>query len=425
MLLDAEIKSFKSRKSAYYQWDATGERYTGRLGIKVYPSAGKTFVFRYYKDKKPAFIFIGKYPALSLRNARRKATEYSEMLANGLDPIEENERAALITEKLKDAEKINGSIKELFEAHAAKKAKEGKRNYEKDLKLLESSVYPFIKPETKASSIKSKDIVPILAHHINKGSGRLSNIIRSHLHSAFNYGLKHDNDPANFGKEKSKFSLEFNPVSAIPKQSDAEKVGNHFLSMEEINTLLYDMENRYEDLDLSESSRNLIRLCLHSGGQRPYELCNLQWDNIDWEFETLTIPEHIFKTGKAHVVPLTKSAQMILKQQYEHSKEMKSQYIFFKKTNHLEAMPTNTISHAILKYRQRTNIRPFVARDFRRTFKTQCGKLGVSKYIRDKIQGHAMNDVSSKHYDRYDYLNEKRLGLKTWEKALINCLKPI
>lgn len=29
-----------------------------------------------------------------------------------------------------------------------------------------------------------------------------------------------------------------------------------------------------------------------------------------------------------------------------------------------------------------------------------------------------MNDVSSKHYDRYDYLEEKRIALEIWEEAI-------
>ena len=35
------------------------------------------------------------------------------------------------------------------------------------------------------------------------------------------------------------------------------------------------------------------------------------------------------------------------------------------------------------------------------------------------IQNHALNDVSSTHYDRYDYLIEKRNAILTWENSLI------
>ncbi len=47
------------------------------------------------------------------------------------------------------------------------------------------------------------------------------------------------------------------------------------------------------------------------------------------------------------------------------------------------------------------------------------GVAGISKELRDRIQGHAFSDVSSKHYDRYDYLKEKSQGLEDWATWLV------
>ena len=40
----------------------------------------------------------------------------------------------------------------------------------------------------------------------------------------------------------------------------------------------------------------------------------------------------------------------------------------------------------------------------------------LSKELRDRIQNHSFNDVSSKHYDRWEYLPEKRKALEAWEQ---------
>jgi hypothetical protein len=59
----------------------------------------------------------------------------------------------------------------------------------------------------------------------------------------------------------------------------------------------------------------------------------------------------------------------------------------------------------------------------RRTFKTLAGKAGVSKEIRDRLQNHALQDVSSKNYDGWNYMPEKRAGMPRWDKfvrALLN-----
>jgi hypothetical protein len=55
-------------------------------------------------------------------------------------------------------------------------------------------------------------------------------------------------------------------------------------------------------------------------------------------------------------------------------------------------------------------------RDLRRTFKTLAGKAGIPKEIRDRLQNHALQDVSSKHYDRWNYMVEKRAGMAKWDK---------
>jgi hypothetical protein len=50
------------------------------------------------------------------------------------------------------------------------------------------------------------------------------------------------------------------------------------------------------------------------------------------------------------------------------------------------------------------------------------GKAGVSKFDRDRYQNHVINDVSGRHYDRYDYLAEKRQVAQVWDHYLSNII---
>ncbi|MEL7287582.1 MAG: hypothetical protein AAGJ57_09245, partial [Pseudomonadota bacterium] len=47
------------------------------------------------------------------------------------------------------------------------------------------------------------------------------------------------------------------------------------------------------------------------------------------------------------------------------------------------------------------------------------GFTRTTQISRDRLQNHALNDVSSKHYDRYEYLSEKRHALELWEAKLL------
>ena len=60
----------------------------------------------------------------------------------------------------------------------------------------------------------------------------------------------------------------------------------------------------------------------------------------------------------------------------------------------------------------------FTPRDLRRTAKTLMGEAGLDKDIRDRLQNHSLHDVSSKHYDRYSYLREKRKAIAIWDRYL-------
>jgi hypothetical protein len=55
-------------------------------------------------------------------------------------------------------------------------------------------------------------------------------------------------------------------------------------------------------------------------------------------------------------------------------------------------------------------------RDLRRTWKTLALAGKAAKKIRDRIQNHALHDVSSKNYDRWNSMPEKRAGMEKLDK---------
>lgn len=414
-LTQKEITGLKPKLSAYYVWDDAGARGTGSLGVKVNPSKTKIFYYRYYKDKQRKFISLGEFPTLSLAEAREQVKNFGLLLKQGVDPKEYLESASAAQKQAIREEARKGSIRQLFDAYVAQMEKDGKRTHKAVLVSLEKEVYPVIPPATKAKDVTTHDLMLVLAAMIRRGAKTQSNRVRSYLMAAFSYGLKHDNDPANFIDE-AKFGLVLNPVAAIPKQKDAERVGEHYLKINEVLALIDDLNNEYQRFKMSHSVRHLILLCFFTGGQRPYELVASKWEAIDWEQKTLLITPDISKNKRPHLLPLTDSALDILRKQRLNND---SEFIFPHRLDDTKHMRTDSLSQAIDRYRTSTpQIKPFTARDLRRTCKTLMGELGISKSIRDRLQNHALNDVSSKHYDRYEYLPEKRRALEAWEQKL-------
>ncbi|ELI5394933.1 integrase arm-type DNA-binding domain-containing protein [Vibrio parahaemolyticus] len=415
MLTVKEIEAFPAKKTAYYKPDSTGERGTGRLTVQVTPAGSKIFKFKYHKKKKEVFITLGKFPALTLSQARNLANEYSKMISKGLDPKNELERQSE-EKKIAEREKDQlGTFEQLIEFHKQNKQDNGNRSHEDEYQLIVKNVFPHLDIHRKAKDFETEDFLDILAIPIEQGFDDKSNKIRSILHAAFNFALGYENNPK-YRKRGTKFAIKNNPISNIPKQP--EKTGSHYLSWEEVIQLLYDMEYRYQDLNLAYLTRQALKLCFHLYGQRPYEVLTIAWNKVDFKNRTVLISEEFHKTKKNHLVPLTDSAIEIFKDIKENTNGTNSQFVFYKKTNSAEHMPTNTIAQAIITYKKATKVRPFITRDIRRTVKTLGGEVEIPKEYRDRIQGHAINDVSGRNYDMYEYLKEKRKGLEIWEKAL-------
>ena len=60
----------------------------------------------------------------------------------------------------------------------------------------------------------------------------------------------------------------------------------------------------------------------------------------------------------------------------------------------------------------------FELRDLRRTCETMLAAAGVTSDVRAQIQSHGLGGVHHRHYNRHDYLGEKRAALELWERRL-------
>jgi integrase len=409
-----QVIDLKVTGKRYEVYRATGERGMGRLGVEVSNTGTKRWLYRYFFEGQRKYIRLGLVSDnFVMTQAQAECDQYAELLGKKIDPKVEIERLQKQEDEAKKVEGMKGSIQQLFIAYTEKMKTDGKRTYDAVLKALEKEVYPFIKPETKAKEIQPTDVIPILSNMIQRGAIVQSNRVRSYIVAAFNFGLKHDLNPAQV-HTGVKFGLTTNPAQVIAKQSNAEKVGENWLTIEEVKIVL----NTFKDTNrVGPLVSDLMSLCFYTGGQRPYELVASRWSSINWEEATLLVTSEVSKNKRPHLIPLTEKAITILSELHVNSKD--SEFIFPRRNDTNQHLRTDSFSKAIARFREdNPKFNPFVARDIRRTCKTLMGELGISKEIRDRLQNHALNDVSSKHYDRYSYLPEKKDALRKWESKL-------
>lgn len=152
-------------------------------------------------------------------------------------------------------------------------------------------------------------------------------------------------------------------------------------------------------------------------GSRVEEMAGLRWGEIDLKDKVIALPAERTKNKLPHIIPLNNIAFDIIKT----NPRLNDTYLFPSDDNQ-SCLKVDGFSQAITRLLTTVPINKFVPRDLRRTFKTLTGKAGISKEVRDRLQNHALTDVSSLHYDKYDYLKEKREAMEIWNNYLENIL---
>ena len=435
MWTDRSIKAIQPRKRSFRQSENTNKRGGGRLVLEVKENGAKYFFFQYFRKQagksKRTYVTIGRFKesakatGFSLSDARDEALKYENILKQGLDvktsieegKLEEQERIRKV-----DSAKLQGSLGQLTDSYLAAMEADGKRSHEsvrRSLRIYLDEPFPKL-IKRKANTLEADDIRLVLSRMIDKGVTTHTNRVRSYLHAAFSHGLKQDNNPRRYSKEAIKFNLKYNPVSFVPKQADFERVGEHVISEKEIKVIWKELSKE------SQITSWAVKLALTTG-QRLGEIIRVKWCDIDFDDQLMTIPAGVSKNKIEHIVPLGDLSWAVI----EEMKKITGDYEYLFPSSHKGKMKKDkhifntTISKVIREYStEHKNVRKFLARDIRRTVKTLMGKAGIDKAIRDRIQNHSLQDVSSKHYDRYDYLPEKKQALKVWNDYLDLIINP-
>src|SRR5579859_1166293 len=364
----------------------------------------------YYRNGKRRLTKIGSYPTLSLADARtRFREEYVPSIIAGAEPKNRFARA----QHQKGTPDV--SVRGLFEAyvdHLKEARKVAAYQVERILLKREDNAATALGADRPAKSIEPETIVSYLANiHMRRGVGMAHNI-RAYISSAYSFGIKSAHDYTRQGGI-GKWDIKVNPVAAIPTDPTALRVGERFLTIIEFRLFWEWLAHNY----LRSSMAPALHLMMATG-QRVQEILCLTSRHYDAR-------ERLFfwdktKNGLPHSLPLPKVAAHILDEL-----PLNEFGLYFPHRTSRERHVLHTGPNKLCTlYARETCATSFTPRDLRRTWKTLAGRAGVSKELRDRLQNHLKaSDVSARHYDRYDYLPERRAAMDRWESFLERILR--
>jgi hypothetical protein len=151
MLTDTRVKTAKPQEKIFKLTDERG------LHLSVYPNGSKLWQMRYRFEGKQKTASIGKYPEVSLAEAREKRDQMRKQIANEIDPVE----AKRVTKQVKKFAQENS-----FEAvarawYTSWAAARSPRYADYVIRRLEADVFPAI-GKRPVSEIKAPELVAIM-----------------------------------------------------------------------------------------------------------------------------------------------------------------------------------------------------------------------------------------------------------------------
>jgi integrase len=408
-LTDRSIRNAKPRASVYRLRD--GNSITKGFGVTIAPAGSKTFFMGYTAPTtgKRTQINLGRYPGTSLKKAREKAHTFREALAVGIDP-----KKQVVAEQLRERElAARPSVEALFDAYIGDLEMDDKRSAPEVRRIFNKHIKDFI-GDTVAADVTTDDILDVLTPIVQRGSLVHADNVRAYLRAAFEFGL-HAETTTRWRGRVPRFDLAHNPVANTKKAVRRKPVGRRALSADEVKQV-------WRGRGISLPSHLTLKLLI-STGQRVEEVLQAHWREFDLTEKLWTIPAERRKNRhdvtEPHIVPLTGFHLELLGQVRKATDH--ADWLFPHK-DRLQPRKADALYQAVHRFCPANGIEPFAPRDCRRTFKTLAGSIGIDLELRNRLQGHAMTDVGSVHYDRWGYLPEKRRAMETWTTWLDQAL---
>jgi integrase len=404
-LTDRTLRNAKPRETVYRLRD--GNSFTKGFGVTVAPAGSKTFFLSYTSpiSGKRTQVNLGRYPAISLSDARDKALSFRQSLDLGIDPKDEIKR-----ERKQSADlAARPTVETLFTSYIADLEMDNKRSAPEVRRIFNKHISELI-GEMIAAEITTDNILDVLAPIVQRGSLVHADNVRAYLRAAFEFGL-HAASSTRWRGLIPRFELSHNPVANTKKAVRRKPVGRRALSVDEVAVV-------WNGTGISHPSLLAVKLLIATG-QRVEEVLQANWREFDLKEKLWSIPAERRKTRnhatEPHIVPLTELHIELLDQVRDATRH--PDWLFPHKDK-MQPRKADALYQAVHRFCPANNIEPFAPRDCRRTFKTLTGSIGISLEIRNRLQGHAMTDVGSVHYDRWGYLPEKQSAMNEWTNWL-------
>ena len=317
-LTDTAIRNAKPAGKPYKVTDSLG------LYLLVNPSGSKLWRIKYRFDGVERKLSIGAYPEITLAEARAARDAARKQLAHAVDP-NVAKRQARIEASIRASNSFAIVAEELIE----KKAREGlaEPTLEKMRWFVKLMGADFGK--RPVTDITPQELLHELQKHERRGRLETANLLRAFASRVFRFAV-------------ATARAERDPAQLLIGALTTPRV-KHFAAIidpNEFGALL----RAIEDYQGDPAVMSALKLTPHVF-QRPGELRQMEWAEVNFDKAVLTIPVTKMKMRQPHSVPLSRQALAILQAMRPLSGS--GRYVFPSIRTRARPISENTINAAL------------------------------------------------------------------------------
>ena len=361
-----------------------------------------SWILRYRFGGRLREKVLGRYPDVSLKDARELARRDRSQIQQGIDV-----GAQKRLEKLKalEMEDVQGLGHLWYERYILKNVK----HPQVVERVLRRHIYPVI-GKLAINEVRPHHIDGVLTKIVEAGAPTVANDAMRYLFRMFHFAAKRK-------------WTEANPVAGfdISDAGGTETPRERWLSYEELTALAQDMRETANFGRINELSVwLLLTLCV-----RKMELLSAKCTDFDLRSGVWKLQRSQTKTSAYIEIPLPRQVIVWLEEVILFA--CGNPYLFparrlirvkngQPRQNRFGHISPDTLNVA-LKRLPRKDVEHFTVHDMRRTARTQLSALGVDPFVAERALNHKLRGTQG-IYDRHDYFPQRRQALHQWAEML-------
>jgi integrase len=339
----------------------------------VYSSGTISFFVRGSANGARVINPLGKYPNVTIDQARIKAREALNLMASGASP----------KDKAKVDSSYNITLEQLLESYIKSRGTNLKDGTIVNYRSIFDNYFDNWRSK-KLLAIK-QDMVEDKHRSITAKSPSRANTSMRLLRALFNYAKGEYQDSEGVPIFNYNPTHRLSHIKAWNREKRKQTIIKPYDLKEWYGSVIELPQNQYKDMyiESAEVCRDLLLFILFTG-LRSSEASNLMWSNIDFKDNTLTIEDT--KNYEPHSLPLTPFILEILER-----RKSEGLYIFQGSTADFTSLaldkPISNIKSQIKRVRKTSGIY-FSLHDLRRTFITIAESLDINTYALKRLLNH-------------------------------------